>query len=106
MTTFKPIYTIALSTILAASLFGCADFKPGGTQNGSADAKITADVESRLNQMPELGPPGSVEVQTVDHVVYLNGVVDVGLEKRTAALIAMQTPGVTNVVNDISVSHN
>jgi osmotically-inducible protein OsmY len=106
MTTFKPIYTMALSTILAASLFGCADFKPSGVQDSFADAKITADVESRLNQMPELGPSSSVEVQTVDHVVYLNGLVDVGLEKRNAESVAMQVPGVTNVVNDISVSHN
>lgn len=106
MTTFKPIYTMALSTILAASLFGCADFQPGGTQNSGADAKITADVESQLNEMPELGPPSSVDVQTVDHVVYLNGVVDVGSQKRNAESVAMQVPGVTNVVNDISVSHN
>jgi osmotically-inducible protein OsmY len=104
--TFKPLYTMALSTILAASLFGCADFKPGGTQNSSADAKITADVESRLNQMPELGPPSSVEVQTIDRVVYLNGLVDVGSQKRNAASVAMQVPGVTSVINDISVSHN
>jgi osmotically-inducible protein OsmY len=106
MTTFKPIYVMALSTILAASLFGCADFKPGGAQNSNADAQITADVESRLNQMPELGPPSSVEVQTLNHVVYLNGLVDVGSEKRSAESVAMQVTGVTNVVNDISVSHN
>ena len=106
MTTFKPIYTMALSTVLSAALFGCADFKPSGTQNSVADAKITADVEARLNEMPELGPPGSVEVQTLDRVVYLNGVVDVGSEKRNAASVATLVPGVTNVVNDISVSHN
>jgi osmotically-inducible protein OsmY len=106
MTTHKPIYVIALAFILTATLSGCADLKSSGIQSSTADANITADVEARLNQMSDLGPPGSVEVQTIDHVVYLNGLVDVGLEKRIAESVAMQAPGVTNVVNDIAVSHD
>jgi osmotically-inducible protein OsmY len=39
-------------------------------------------------------------------VVYLNGFVDVGLEKRNAESVAMQVPGVTNVVDGIAVLHN
>jgi osmotically-inducible protein OsmY len=106
MTTHKPIYAIALASILTAALSGCADFRPSETQNRTADANITADVEARLNQMPDLGPPGSIAVQTLNHVVYLNGVVEVGLEKRSAESVATQAPGVTNVVNSIAVSHN
>jgi osmotically-inducible protein OsmY len=106
MTTHKPIYAIALASLLTAALCGCADFKPSGTQTSSADANITADVEARLDQMPDLGPPGSIGVQTVDRVVYLNGVVDVGFEKRAAEATARQAPGVTNVVNNIAVSHS
>jgi len=105
MTMRKPIYVVALTSILTASLYGCADFRPGATQ-ATADAHITADVEAQLNKMADLGPPGSIEVQTLDHVVYLNGLVDVGLEKRNAVSIAMQVPGVTNVVDGIAVSHN
>jgi osmotically-inducible protein OsmY len=105
MTTRRPIYAIAMASILTAALSGCADFRAGGTQS-AGDANITADVKERLNQMADLGPPGSIEVQTVDHVVYLNGLVDVGLEKRNAASIAMQVPGVTNVVDGIAVLHN
>jgi osmotically-inducible protein OsmY len=39
-------------------------------------------------------------------VVYLDGLVDVGSEKRIAESVAMQVPGVTSVVNDIAVSNN
>jgi len=105
MTTQKPIYAIALASILTAALSGCADFRPSDTGTRAADANITADIEARLNQLPALGPPGSIAVQTRDHVVYLNGAVDVGLEKRIAEATAKQSPGVTNVVNNIAVTH-
>jgi osmotically-inducible protein OsmY len=105
MTTRKPIYVIALASVLTAALGGCADFRAGRTQS-TADANITADVEAKLNQMSDLGPPGSIDVQTLNHVVYLNGYVDVGLEKRNAESVAMQVPGVTNVVDGIAVLHN
>jgi osmotically-inducible protein OsmY len=106
MRRFKLIATFALAAIPAAILAGCADFKPCGSQSCTADANITADVQARLNQMPDLGPPGSVRVQTRDRVVFLNGPVDVGLEKRTAESVALQTPGVVQVVNSIAVSHD
>jgi osmotically-inducible protein OsmY len=106
MTTHKPIYAIVLASILTAALSGCADFRPGETGTRTADANITADIEARLNQLPALGPPGSIAVQTRDHVVYLNGAVDVGLEKRIAEATAKQSPGVTSVVNNIAVSHS
>ena len=105
MTTRKPIYAIALASILTAALSGCADFRPR-TETRTADANITAEVEAQLNQVSALGPPGSIGVQTQDHVVYLNGLVDVGLEKHIAQSVAMQAPGVTSVVNDIAVSHD
>jgi osmotically-inducible protein OsmY len=106
MTIVKPIYAIALASILTAAVSGCADFRPNGTQSSAADENITADAEARLNQMPDLGPPGSIVTQTRDHVVYLDGMVEVGLEKRIAESVAMQVPGVTSVVNDIAVSNN
>jgi osmotically-inducible protein OsmY len=106
MTAQKPIYTVALASILTAALSGCADFRPSETQSRTADANITADVEAQLNQLPNLGPPGSIAVQTVGHVVYLNGTVDGGLQKRIAGSVAIQASGVTNVVNNIAVSHS
>jgi osmotically-inducible protein OsmY len=103
---FKPIFAFALAAVPAAILTGCADFKPCGSQSCSADANITQDVQARLNQVPDLGPPGSIQVQTFDHVVYLNGLVDVGLQKGTAESAALQVPGVAQVVDSIAVSPN
>jgi osmotically-inducible protein OsmY len=105
MSGLKPIYTAAVASILAGVLAGCADFRQCGTQSCTPDAKLKADIEARLNQMPELGPPGSITVQTLDHVVYLNGRVDGGLEKRNAEATVLQVPGVQQVVDDIDVAH-
>jgi osmotically-inducible protein OsmY len=105
MSGLKPIYTLALASALAGILAGCADFRPSGTENASPDAKITADAEARLNLMADLGPPGSIRVQTFDNVVYLNGVVDGGLAKRNAEATVRELPGVQQVVDDIDVAH-
>jgi osmotically-inducible protein OsmY len=45
--------------------------------------------------------PNAVYVQTIDHVVYLNGVVRSSLEISTAESIADQVPGVARVVNSM-----
>jgi osmotically-inducible protein OsmY len=101
MSRLKLIYPMAFACIFAGVLAGCADFRQGS----SDDAKITADIETRLDQMSNLGPPGSIRVQTLDHVVYLNGLVDGGFQKRTAESAAREVPGVAQVANDITVSH-
>jgi osmotically-inducible protein OsmY len=44
-------------------------------------------------------------VMTLDHVVYLNGQVDHGLERSTAESVANQVPSVMKVVNNLYVSH-
>jgi osmotically-inducible protein OsmY len=64
-----------------------------------------ANVQARLNQDADLGPSNVIMVQTLNHVVYLNGLVDVGLERRTAEAEAKQVPGVTSVVNNVAVQH-
>jgi osmotically-inducible protein OsmY len=101
----KPIYTLAVATILAGVLAGCADLRSSGTQGAVPDAQIKADAEARLDQMTDLGPPGSIRVQTFANVVYLNGVVEGGLAKRNAEAVVRQVPGVQQVVDDIDVAH-
>jgi osmotically-inducible protein OsmY len=101
MNRLKLIYPVAFAGILAGVLPGCAVFRQGSP----ADAKITADVETQLNQMSDLGPPGSIRVQTRDQVVYLNGLVNVGSQKRTAESVVREVPGVVQVTDDITVSH-
>jgi osmotically-inducible protein OsmY len=68
------------------------------------DAKITAEIVSQFNQSRFLEP--TIRVQTMDHVVYLDGVVSSGLEIDAAGSIARQVPGVARVLNSIVVSNS
>jgi osmotically-inducible protein OsmY len=43
-------------------------------------------------------------VQTLNHVVYLNGVVDTDLERQMAESVAHEAEGVAKVVNSIGLS--
>jgi osmotically-inducible protein OsmY len=94
---------LASAFILAGALAGCATYGKCGIEGCASDAKTTANVKSLFDQHPELGPPGSIDVQTVNHVVYLNGLVASGFERSTAVSLAQGTPGVTKVVNTLAV---
>jgi osmotically-inducible protein OsmY len=102
----KPLRASALVVFLTATIAGCASIHSHGLEGGPADRTITSNVETLLSKHPELGAPGATTVQTFNGVVYLYGQVDAGLEKRNAADIAQQSPGVTKVVNGISVPHS
>ena len=93
--------TVAL---ILMGLTGCATYEKCGLEGCPGDAKITAKVQAALNQHADLGPPDSIRVQTLNHVVYLNGLVDDGLAKRSAVTITKQVAGVTTVVNNIAVT--
>jgi osmotically-inducible protein OsmY len=101
----RKICGLASAFVLAGALAGCATYGKCGIEGCAGDVKTTANVQSLFDQHPELGPPGSINVQTVDHVVYLNGLVASGFERRTAVSLAQGTPGVTRVVNTIAVDH-
>jgi hypothetical protein len=90
---------------LTGALSGCAlydTYEKCGFRGCPGDAKITADVVLQLNRCSFL-EPNVIGVQTMDHVVYLNGVVRSSLEIGTAESIADQVPGVARVVNSIAV---
>jgi hypothetical protein len=101
----KPLYALAAVFTLAGALGGCATFGKCDDASCRDDAAITENVQTTLNQFADLGAPNSIKVQTIDHVVYLNGEVDVSLEKRTAAAEVQKVPGVMQVVNNIAVQH-
>jgi osmotically-inducible protein OsmY len=71
----------------------------------SGDAKITTDVQALIDQHPDLGPPNLINVKTLDHVVYLNGLVSTGLQREIAESVARETMGVVKVENLIAVIH-
>jgi osmotically-inducible protein OsmY len=89
-----------------AGLAGCAAIQKCGVGGCPADAVITAAVEGQLRQHPALEPPNLLSVQTIDRVVYLNGLVDTPLEREMAESVASATPGVMRVVNSIGISGN
>jgi osmotically-inducible protein OsmY len=95
---------LGLLLALGASLSGCATFNKCGFDGCPGDAKTTANVEALLDQREELGAPNSISVQTLDHVVYLQGFVSEGLQSRTAESLAREAPGVEQVVNEIAVT--
>ena len=85
--------------VLLSDLYGCA------TLQSPEDAKITANVETQLHQQADLGPPNLLDVQTVDHVVYLSGSVSSGLQREAAEEVAQQAGGGARIVDSISVTH-
>jgi osmotically-inducible protein OsmY len=98
------LYGLASSVLLATALAGCATYDKCGLKGCAGDAKVTANVQALFDRHPELGPSGAIDVQTLNHVVYLNGLVDSGLERSMAESLAQEASGATRVVDSIAVS--
>jgi osmotically-inducible protein OsmY len=92
-----------MAVILAATLPGCAAFPQ--SSDPAVDKNISAEVEARFRQHPELEAPDLIDVKAINRVVYLNGTVSAGLQREYAESVASQAPGVTKVINSISVTH-
>jgi osmotically-inducible protein OsmY len=102
-------YLGALALTMMATLPACTTYEAYqkcGFGGCPGDAGITADVRARFNRHAVLQPPNLLSVQTLDHVVYLNGLVDTDLEREIAESVAREAPGVRRVVNSIGISGN
>jgi osmotically-inducible protein OsmY len=93
-----------LALVLTGALPGCATYTKCGFGGCPGDADITAQVHALFDQYPALEPPNLLEVQTLDHVVYLTGVVDTDLERQMAESVAHEAKGVRKVINSIGLS--
>jgi len=102
MITTKILRALILALMLASVLPACSTFTKCGLKGCPGDAEITAQVEALFKQHTEL-TPNAIGVQSLDHVVYLTGLVDTGLERNIAETVAQQAPGVKRVVNSITV---
>jgi osmotically-inducible protein OsmY len=102
----KTISAAALVILFAAALSGCAVFQKCSPENCAADAKITADVNDMLAGHTEFGPPGTIRVQTINGVVYLNGLVNSDMERQSAESFVLQIPNVKDVVNSLAPRAN
>lgn len=95
------------AVIWLAVLPGCAvyeTYQKCGFGGCPDDQRITRDVRALFTQHPALEPPNLIDVHTLDHVVYLNGLVDTDLERQLAESVAAGAPGVVRVVNSIGLS--
>jgi hypothetical protein len=103
----RRILASVFTLVLAGALSGCAAYheqEKCGDDGCPGDAKITAEVKQALARHPDLGGTDTVYVQTVNHVVYLTGIVDSGLQREAAESVAHKASGVTAVVDNISIS--
>ena len=90
--------------LILIGLSGCSTFEKCGVEGCAGDNKITANVNATFTRHPELGEPNSINVQTVNHVVYLSGSVSAGEMRATAESVARQVRGVARVEDDIYVT--
>jgi BON domain len=99
-------FRFATSILAVLALASCTmldAYQKCGWSGCPGDAQITAAVQVQIRTHPALRPPDDIGVQTLDHVVYLSGLVDTDREKDIAEAAARGVPGVTRVVNSISV---
>jgi osmotically-inducible protein OsmY len=94
---------LTLACLLAAGVSGCAGFGKCDPEHCEGDAKITADVRALIKDHRELGAPAAFRVQTINGTVYLSGLVDTDLERRSFESLVLQLPNVKEVVNSLDV---
>lgn len=82
--------------LILIGLSGCATY--------AGDRQITANVRAAFDQHPDLGPPNSINVETVNRVVYLTGRVSEGAMRSTAESLARDSKGVAHVEDTIYVT--
>jgi len=102
-TRYLKVLVLAVASL--GALNGCTTFKKCGFSGCPGDAQITAEVQARIDKRPALSGD-DISVQTLDHVVYLHGLVDTGLEQSIAEEIAQGVSGVVRVVSSIAVRGN
>jgi osmotically-inducible protein OsmY len=96
----RTVYLMTLGLVIAGVLSGCTTFAKCGFKGCPGDATTTADVKALFDKHPELGT--SIDVQALDHVVYLYGLVDTPLESEIAKSVALEAPGVARVESSIA----
>ena len=103
----KPkILPAAVLVVLGGALSGCAVFDKCSPENCTTDKQITSDVNDLLSQHRELGPPGTVHVQTINGIVYLTGTVNSDFEIRSTESMVRQVANVKDVENNLNPRSN
>ena len=90
--------------ILISDFSGCAALEKCGFAGCPDEAKITTDVNEQFRRHADLSPPNLLNVQTLDHVVYLSGTVSSDLQRYHAEEVARQASDGALIVDTISVN--
>lgn len=91
-------------TAIASSLCACAlpaNYRKCGLSECPGDAEVSRQVMDALRQHRDL-PIGDIYVQTVDHVVYLHGLIDTDRQRYIVIDVARQIHGVLGVVDSLA----
>ncbi len=95
-------------SVAAPMLGGCAAvaaYRQCGLSGCAGDTAIRADVRELFRQHPAIEAPNLIDIQVIDRVVYLYGVVSTDLQRQLADSLAHQAQGVTRVVNAIGLDN-
>lgn len=96
----QPLAVVALLAL--ASLAGCAAQHKCPADSCADDAAITKKIEATLYENKAIAT-WDIQVQTINHTVYLYGLVDTNVQRSFIEETAHKTPGVEKVVNSISI---
>jgi hypothetical protein len=96
MSTSRNLAVLVLAAVMAGSAYAKAD---------GEDEKLRAEVQKQIDKRPSLKFYG-ISVRTVDHVVYLEGLVDTNFDRSQAEAIARAVPGVTKVYDKLVLNGN
>jgi osmotically-inducible protein OsmY len=105
MKKYHPLHVLTVIALLTGVLCGCATSSECTTPACVSDTKLTAAVQEQLSQHRELAAPNHVYVKSKNGVVYLSGQVATDVQRETAESTARATPGVSKVVNSISLTY-
>ena len=92
----------ALAVLTLLSLTGCAAHHKCEANACADDAAITAKIQAALYANAAIAA-WEIQVQTINHTVYLYGLVDTNVQRAFIDETAHETEGVEKVVNSISI---
>lgn len=88
---------------VALMLAGCTGLaRPSIESQAADDITLAAEVKAALIRMPAASA-ATIDVEAEQGVVRLRGVVDTETQRRRAARLAREVPGVVQVRNEITV---
>jgi osmotically-inducible protein OsmY len=99
---------VVVAMAAPAVLSGCATvatYRKCGLSGCPGDEDISGRVRAQFDHYTALQPPNLIRVQTLDHVVYLTGLVNTTLVRELAGSVASGVSGAPHVVNSISVDY-